>query len=113
MADRQEIRTNLIVGLAPATITKSAPHPRSTFLETSLGMTIWTITVIGGTCPITDMFGFQIALTPDGRRIAMGIGPGSRPGDGPGWKTNPGALLHFIMAGGPKSMGVSAGFRAP
>src|SRR5579864_2537942 len=48
---------------------------------------------------------------PDGRPTATDTGYGSRPGDGPGWKTNPGALLHFTTGAGPKSAEAGAGFR--
>src|SRR6202030_3971225 len=112
-AGKPEVWTILTTGAAPATIAKSARNPPATFLVTSSVMTISMTTASGATFPNTDMCGTPRASLPIGRRIATGIGSGSRHGDGPGWKTNPGALLHFTTDAGLKSAEAGAGFQVP
>src|SRR5690348_9272632 len=102
---------NLTTGAAPVTTAKSAPNPHAMFPVMSSATTTSTTTVSGVTCPNTDTCGIPLVSKPDGRRTATAIGYGSRPGDGPGWKTNPGASLHFTTAAGPKSAEAGAGFR--
>src|SRR5271166_5921527 len=103
MEDRLVGSTNLTAGATPATIAKSARNPLATFLATSSATTTSMTTANGETCPITDTRGSPIAWRPDGRPIATATGRGLRPGDGPGSRTSPGALLHFTTDAGRKS----------
>src|ERR1700693_100927 len=109
MAGKPGVWTNLTTGAAPATITKSAPNPPATSLVTLSATKISMTTANGATFPTTEMCGFPLASAPDVRRTATDTGCGSRRGDGPGWKTNPGALLHFTMGAGRKSAEAGAG----
>src|ERR1700687_894041 len=112
-AGKPDVSTNLTAGAAPATIVMNALNPPATFLVTSSATKTSMTTANGEACPITDMYGFPRASPWDGRPTGTVTGRGSRRGDGPGWKTNPGALLHFTMGAGPYSAEAGAGFRVP
>src|SRR5215472_6652932 len=68
------------------------------------------ITAGGITSPDTDQCGLRSALHQAGHLIAMDIGSGSLPGDGPGWKTSRGASLPFTTAVGHLLRADGAGY---
>src|SRR6266567_6932196 len=76
------------------------PRPPATFLPMWWARKTSTSTVPGAMFLNTETFGSQAVWTRAGRPIAMAIGSGLRPGDGPGLKTSPGDTLPSTTAAG-------------
>src|SRR6266478_4085331 len=100
-------------GLLIAMTARTAPTLPTMFHARQPDMKTSTNTAIGAMWPATAHAGDREQWSWDGRPIASGTGCGFHRGDGRGWKTRLGGLLHFTMAAGHLSRAGGSGFLGP